>query len=429
MLKDLVAIEIELVDKEQREYMLQKALADVAKEYDYVLIDCAPSLGLITLNSLVAADSVIIPIQCEYFALEGLGKLLNTVKSIQNIHNPNLDIEGLLLTMFDSRLRLSNQVVEEVRKHFSTMVFDTIIRRNTRLGEAPSYGEQALGRGLSALLKETSADINSASDKNADKLVGSIVEIELNSIDVNPFQPRTYFDEEAISELANSIKELGVIQPITVRKLEGNKFQLVSGERRFRASKLIGNTSIPAYIRIANDQEMLEMALVENIQRKNLDPIEVALSYQRLIEDIQLTQEQLSVRVGKKRSTVTNYLRLLKLDPIIQTGMRDGFISMGHGRALINVDSSENQLNIYTKIVKDKLSVRQTEELVKNLKEGNTTTSKKSQVPSFAKNSLHDLTSFFGNKVTISVNSKGKGKLTIPFTSEEDFNRIKNLLK
>ena len=233
---------------------------------------------------------------------------------------------------------------------------------------AKATKKQALGRGLSALLKETSADINSASDKNAEKLVGSIVEIELKDIEVNPFQPRTYFDEEALNELANSIKELGVIQPITVRKLEGNKFQLVSGERRFRASKLIGNTTVPAYIRIANDQEMLEMALVENIQRKNLDPIEVALSYQRLIDEIQLTQEQLSVRVGKKRSTVTNYLRLLKLDPIIQTGMRDGFISMGHGRALISVDTSENQLNIYTKIVKDKLSVRQTEELVKNLK-------------------------------------------------------------
>ncbi len=141
---DLVAIEIELVDKEQREYMLQKSLTKLKNKYDYILIDCAPSLGLITLNSLVAADSVIIPIQCEYFALEGLGKLLNTIKSVQKIHNPNLDIEGLLLTMFDSRLRLSNQVVEEVRKHFSTMVFETIIRRNTRLGEAPSYGESII---------------------------------------------------------------------------------------------------------------------------------------------------------------------------------------------------------------------------------------------------------------------------------------------
>ena len=294
---------------------------------------------------------------------------------------------------------------------------------------AKATKKQALGRGLSALLKENSAEINSASDKNADQLVGNIVEIELNSIEVNPFQPRTYFDEEALTELANSIKELGVIQPITVRKLSGNKFQLVSGERRFRASKLIGNSTVPAYIRIANDQEMLEMALVENIQRKNLDPIEVSLSYQRLIDEIKLTQEQLSIRVGKKRSTVTNYLRLLKLDPIIQTGMRDGFISMGHGRALINIDSSDDQLNIYTKIVKDKLSVRQTEALVKNLKEGNTSVNKKNETPSFVKNSIKEINSFFGHKVSISANSKGKGKLTIPFSSEEDFNRIKNLLK
>lgn len=294
---------------------------------------------------------------------------------------------------------------------------------------AKATKKQALGRGLSALLKETSVDINSATDKNADKLVGSIVEIELNNIEVNPFQPRTYFDEEALAELASSIKELGVIQPITVRKLEGNKFQLVSGERRFRASSLIGNTTVPAYIRIANDQEMLEMALVENIQRKNLDPIEVALSYQRLIDEIQLTQEKLSVRVGKKRSTVTNYLRLLKLDPIIQTGMRDGFISMGHGRALISIDTNENQLNIYTKIVKDKLSVRQTEELVKNLKEGNTSSKKAKGIPNFVKDSIPDLNLFFGHKVAITANAKGKGKMTIPFSSEEDFNRIKNLLK
>ena len=174
---------------------------------------------------------------------------------------------------------------------------------------------------------------------------------------------------------------------------------------------------------------MLEMALVENIQRKNLDPIEVALSYQRLIEEIQLTQEQLSVRVGKKRSTVTNYLRLLKLDPIIQTGMRDGFISMGHGRALINVDSSEDQLNIYTKIVKDKLSVRQTEELVKNLKAGNTSVKQTKQIPNFVKESITELNLFFGSKVEVNTNAKGKGKISISFKSEEEFHRIKNLLK
>jgi len=294
---------------------------------------------------------------------------------------------------------------------------------------AKATKKQALGRGLSALLKET-AEVNSAEDKNADKLVGNIIELDINSIDVNPYQPRTYFDEEALRELASSIKELGVIQPITVRKLSSDKFQLVSGERRFRASKLIGNKTVPAYIRLANDQEMLEMALVENIQRKNLDPIEVALSYQRLIDEIQLTQEELSTRVGKKRSTVTNYLRLLKLDPIIQTGMRDGFISMGHGRALINVDSNSDQLNIYEKIVRDKLSVRQTEELVKNLKAGKVAkTAKKKALPNYISESVKDISDYFGHKIDVSVNNRGKGKISIPFHSEEDFARIKKLLE
>lgn len=294
---------------------------------------------------------------------------------------------------------------------------------------AKANKKQALGRGLSALLKDTS-NLDSANDRNAGEIVGNIVEIELGHIQVNPYQPRTYFNEEALRELASSIRELGVIQPITVRKV-GNTFQLVSGERRFRASKLVGKSTIPAYIRIANDQEMLEMALVENIQRKNLDPIEVALSYQRLIEEIQLTQEELSTRVGKKRSTVTNYLRLLKLDPILQTGMRDGFISMGHGRALINIENSDDQLAIYERILREQLSVRQTEKLVKILKEGSSSisSSKKKALPSYIKDSLSEINSFLGQQVDITINSRGKGKISIPFHSKEDFERIKNLLK
>jgi ParB family chromosome partitioning protein len=289
---------------------------------------------------------------------------------------------------------------------------------------AKATKKQVLGRGLSAILKETSSD-----NVNNNLVVGNIIEIKLEDIEVNPYQPRTYFDEESLRELASSIKELGVIQPITVRKI-GEIFQLVSGERRFRASKLIGNKSIPAYIRTANDQEMLEMALVENIQRKNLDPIEVALSYKRLIDEIQLTQEELSIRVGKKRSTVTNYLRLLKLDPILQTGIRDGFISMGHGRALINIKSTANQLDIYEKILLDKLSVRQTEELVKSLKNDKKIPNEiKKQLPKYIKNSLPHINSYLGHKVNVTINGKGKGKISIPFHSKEDFERIKNLLK
>ena len=294
---------------------------------------------------------------------------------------------------------------------------------------AKAMKKQALGRGLSALLKDPEKDITSVSDKNADTVVGNIIDLDIDAIEVNPFQPRTTFNEEALRELSASITELGVIQPITVRKTGVNKFQLISGERRFRASKLIGRETIPAYVRLANDQESLEMALVENIQRQDLDPIEVALSYQRLIDEINLTQEQMSERVGKKRSTIANYLRLLKLDPIIQTGMKDGFISMGHGRAIINITDLSDQLDIYEQILTKKLSVRDTEKLVQHYKSTNTTTQvAPKETPKFIKKSIKDFSDFFGAKIGVNVGKTGSGKITIPFSSEEDFNRIKKLL-
>lgn len=295
---------------------------------------------------------------------------------------------------------------------------------------AKATKKQALGRGLSALLKDPANEIRTAYDKNADKVVGSIVELELSAIEFNPFQPRTSFNEEALRELASSIRELGVIQPITVRKLHFNKYQLVSGERRFRASKLIGLTTIPSYIRIANDQESLEMALVENIQRQDLDPIEIALSYQRLIEEIKVTQEELSDRVGKKRSTIANYLRLLKLDPIIQTGMRDGFISMGHGRALINVEDSNAQLDIYEKIIGQNLSVRDTEMLVRNIKTNVSISSPvKSKIPSYAKGAKDDLSDYLNSKVDIKISKSGKGHLSISFNDKEELLQILKTIK
>lgn len=295
---------------------------------------------------------------------------------------------------------------------------------------AKATKKQALGRGLSALLKDPSNDIQSAQDKNADKVVGNIVELELDRIEVNPFQPRTQFNEESLRELASSIKELGVIQPITVRKIAFNKYQLVSGERRFRASTMVGLKTIPAYIRIANDQESLEMALVENIQRQDLDPIEIALSYQRLIDEINLTQEQMSERVGKKRSTIANYLRLLKLDPIIQTGMRDGFISMGHGRAIINIEDHIAQLEIYEKILTSKLSVRQTEQLVKNYHQNKEVAVPETpETPKYIKKGIKEISEYFGHKIHVKLGKNGSGKITIPFHSEEDFNRIKKLVQ
>lgn len=295
--------------------------------------------------------------------------------------------------------------------------------------------KQALGRGLSALLKDPENDIKSVEDKGADKVVGNIIELEIESIEINPFQPRTNFNEETLQELSTSIKELGVIQPITVRKTDYNKYQLISGERRLRASKLAGLTHVPAYIRLANDNDSLVMALVENIQRHDLDPIEIALSYQRLMDEIQLTQEQVSDRVGKKRSTIANYLRLLKLDPIIQTGIRDGFISMGHGRAIITVEDLDDQADIYQKIVSGNLSVRETEALVKSYHEGvknpDQAAPAENKPNAFAVNDdeRKAFTNFFGAKVDVKIDAKGKGKITIPFHSEEDFNRIIKLIQ
>lgn len=293
---------------------------------------------------------------------------------------------------------------------------------------AKSGKKPALGRGLSALLQDPENDIQSAQDKNAEQVVGNVIELAIEQIEVNPFQPRTQFNEDALKELAGSIQELGIIQPITVRKTGFNAFQLVSGERRYRAAKMVGLATVPAYVRIANDQESLEMALVENIQRQDLDPIEIGLSYQRLIEEIQLTQEQLSQRVGKKRSTIANYMRLLKLDPIVQTGMRDGFLSMGHGRALINIEDREEQLDLYQKVIKGDLSVRKTEALVKAIK---SPTKEKITVhiPPFIAEAEQEFAAYLDTEVKVKFNAEGQGVIQIPFSSQQDFSRLKKLIK
>lgn len=292
---------------------------------------------------------------------------------------------------------------------------------------AKSNRKQVLGRGLSALLNDPDHNIDSAEDKNAAQVIGNIIDLPLENISTNPFQPRTHFNEDALKELSSSIKELGVIQPVTVRKMKGDQYQLVSGERRLRASKMAGISKIPAYVRLANDQESLEMALVENIQRQDLDPIEIGLSYQRLIEEINLTQDQLSERVGKKRSTITNYMRLLKLDPIIQTGIRDQFITMGHGRALVNVEDPKTQLDLYKQIVKKGLSVRAVEVLVRQLK--NPKVSPSSYASPFIKEAAADLETFFETPVTVAANDQGKGVLKIAFDSQEKLQYILNKIK
>ena len=293
---------------------------------------------------------------------------------------------------------------------------------------AKSKRKKVLGRGLSALLNDTDNDIESVVDKNTENIIGNIIDLPLENINNNPFQPRTHFNEETLKELSVSIKELGVIQPITVRKIKGNQYELVSGERRLRASKLAGLDRIPSYVRLANDQESLEMALVENIQRQDLDPIEIGLSYQRLIDEIKLTQDQLSERVGKKRSTIANYMRLLKLDPIIQTGIRDQFITMGHGRALVNIDDSKLQLDLYKQIVKKGLSVRAIETLVKSFRNTKTNYTNSYSSP-FIKQAAEELEIIFDTSVSVTSNNQGKGVLKITFESQEKLQHIINKIK
>lgn len=281
-----------------------------------------------------------------------------------------------------------------------------------------------LGKGLSALLENAETDITSKKGDAAKRVVGSVAKIPVSEIETNPFQPRTEFEKEALLDLAASIKQHGIIQPLTVRKIGVDQYQLISGERRFRASEIAGLEEVPAYIRIANDQEMLEMALVENIQRENLNAIEVALSYQRLIDECKLTQEQLSKKVAKNRTTVTNHLRLLKLPAEIQLGIKDKKISMGHARALVGVQDEHMQITLYNKTVKENLSVRQVEELIRKI---NQPTPKKAPEVKLSEEEQELLTQFndiLDTPVSMKKGNNGKGKIVIDYRSIKELKRI-----
>ena len=288
--------------------------------------------------------------------------------------------------------------------------------------------KKALGRGLDAILQSPETDITSK-DISGNYVVGAIANIDIGKIEANPFQPRDNFDDELISELAESIKNQGIIQPITVRKLGYEKYQLISGERRLRASKIAGLAQIPCYIRVANDEQMLEMALIENIHRKDLNAIEIAISYQRLIEECKLTHEKLSDRISKNRSTITNYLRLLKLPAEVQLALRDDKISMGHARAMINILDHDRQLAVLRKITAEDLSVRQVEELVRKLSEGPARPGKeKEPMPAYFNESAGKLGNKLGTDVNVRRNTNGKGQIVINFESDQDFSRILGLL-
>ena len=291
----------------------------------------------------------------------------------------------------------------------------------------------ALGRGLSSILGTSNDSTkNFKIEKKSNTLNKSenFTNISVSQIIINPFQPREKFNQEKLNELAISIENLGIIQPITVRRMNNNNYQLISGERRLRAAKLIGLKKIPAFIRIANDQETLEMALIENIQRENLNPIEIALSYKRLIDEVKLSQEECSERVGKSRSTVANFLRLLKLPLIIQKGLREQVISNGHARPLLAIHSEESQINLFHDIVAHGYSVREVEQICKEFFDKKyVRVSKKTETPdlSFSNQKLlHDISKSLNTDINIKMNKKGKGKLVIYFENEEDLLRITN---
>lgn len=287
-----------------------------------------------------------------------------------------------------------------------------------------------LGRGLEAILQSPETDIASA--EIADNyVVGAVAEMNIDFIEANPFQPRTDFDELALTELAASIKTQGVIQPVTVRKIAYNRYQLISGERRLRASKLAGLQTIPVFVRLANDEQMLEMALIENIHRENLNAIEVAISYQRLIDECSITQDKLSEKIGKSRSAIANYLRLLKLPPEIQVALRDGHITMGHARALISIEDPEQQLLILQQIVEKDLNVRQVEALAREILKPKAQKEAKQQnfVPEHIKQQTNLLAKKLNTKVDIRRKMNGKGNLIIIFQDDADFARLIELIQ
>lgn len=295
---------------------------------------------------------------------------------------------------------------------------------NKTLTELTMTKKNALGRGLGALIDGVEKEV-------LERKVEPNMDIAVDSIDGNPFQPRSHFDEQSLEELAASIKKLGIVQPLTVRETAGGRYQLIAGERRLRAARLAGLTHVPAYIRTADDQAMLELALVENIQREDLDAMEVAISFQRLIEECRVTQEQLSDRVGKQRSTISNYLRLLRLPAEIQLGIRNKSITMGHARTLVNIENPKTQMDIYYRIIDGELSVRQVEELVRSLqaltiKDPVKTERKKKLNEDFKQLSEH-LNRIFSTKINFRINEQGKGKIVIPFENPEEMERILGL--
>ena len=439
---------------DERETRMRDALAPLRDTYEYIFIDCPPSLGLLTLNALTAADSVIIPIQCEYYALEGVGQLVNTLNLVRKRLNPSLDVEGVVLTMLDGRTNLGIQVVGEVKRHFKGKVFGAIVPRNVRLSEAPSHGkpihlydakcpgaeayfaladelmekEQAmstgkrgLGRGLDALL---------GTDAPEEQIAGhidAVMQLPITKIDVNPGQPRRTFDEKALMELAESIRSVGVIQPIVVAQRAG-RYTIIAGERRYRAARLAGLKEMPAIVRDWDEAVRLEAALIENLQREDLNPIEEALGVKNLMEQCGYTQERAAERLGKSRPAVANLLRLLTLDERVIEMVRAGQLSAGHARALVTV-SKERQVKLAELTVQQGFSVRQLERICAQPEPEKKDAPAEKPVRAGELNDLERMArEIFGTRAKIE-GDEDKGRLILNYYSQDDLQRIWEILE
>jgi len=359
----LIPANLDLAGAETR---LKAALEPLKEEFDMIIIDTPPSLGLLTVNALVSSDWVLVPIQCEFFALEGVGQLLKTVNLVKKYLNGNLDVLGFLLTMYDRRTRLSQEVEAELRAYFRDKVFRTVIPRSTRVAEAPSYGQSILeydrknklGKGLNALL--------------GDNLLGEeILQLDPSLITTSPFQPRSAVDDDDIDDLAESLKKTGVLQPILVRG-SGDKYELIAGERRWRAAIKAGLEKVPVIVKNVADEQAMIMALVENLQRKDLNPIEVARACKQIIDSTGMTQEELAEVLGMSRSNFTNLLRLLDLPEEVQTLIQKGDITVGHAKVLLSLKDGDEILKLAKVVAQRNLSVRELEQLCKTSKKDNT---------------------------------------------------------
>ena len=500
---DLAGAEIELVSMVARENRLLRALTTYLDDNpcDYVFLDCPPSLGLLTLNALVAANEILIPIQCEYYALEGVSQLMRTINLVKGELNDGLTLSTVLLTMYDARTRLSAQVANEVRTHFAAETLPGVIPRSVRISEAPSYGQtvltyhpdsagavsylqaaheiarrgsvqsrgtppeppecrgdpmtatterRGLGRGLGELFQrtdltpvQTPAAASGRSDSDAPTASASLpaglsipegsyfAEVPIGDVVPNPRQPRTVFDEDSLRELAESIEEVGLLQPVVVRPLPGDRYELVMGERRWRAGQQAGLDAIPAIVRETEDHELLRDALLENLHRAQLNPLEEAAAYQQMLEDFGCTQDELSQRIKRSRPQISNTIRLLRLPPTIQRRVAAGVLSAGHARALLALDDPASQERLAQRVVAEGLSVRDVEEIVALGDAGRAPKAARRKparvaVPQ-AEEAAQRLSDRLDTRVRVEM-GRSKGRIVVEFASADDLERITELI-